>query len=128
MPQVRSASVALECGLTAPGTARSWGHGVLSEWLPFDEAVFGGFELLLSELVTNAVRAKCTNIVVTARLQDDRLRVAVCDNAPGRPTLISAAPTDDHGRGLMIVSMLADDWGVAPAADGKEVWAELAAR
>jgi hypothetical protein len=51
----------------------------------------------------------------------------VWDPSSNLPHLVGAGPLDVHGRGLVIVQALADDWGTCPAADGgKVVWAALA--
>lgn len=87
----------------------------------------GTLELVISELVTNARRAQSHTVVVHLTIGADRIRVGVEDDAPGRPTLLRPAPTETRGRGLAIVTMLADAWGVRPLPAGKEVWAELRA-
>ena len=81
--------------------------------------------LIVSELVTNAVNAGSRELDVTLAAHRDHLRIAVRDDAPGRPEPRSAAPTDSHGRGLEIVAALSHRWGVDPSPDGKQVWAVL---
>jgi anti-sigma regulatory factor (Ser/Thr protein kinase) len=83
-------------------------------------------ELVVSELVTNAVLASCTTTTVSVTTDRFCVRIGVTDDAPGRPTLLHAATDAVRGRGLAIVCMLARDWGVAPVEAGKEVWAEIA--
>ncbi|WP_375475677.1 ATP-binding protein [uncultured Jatrophihabitans sp.] len=84
--------------------------------------------LIVSELATNAVRAGGS--LVTARLEIglDAIVVGVEDDAPGRPHRREAAHTDVAGRGLAIVSVLAEEWGVRSTAQGKLVWASVARR
>lgn len=91
------------------------------------DEVAGALEVVISELVTNALRARCDTVRVHLSVDSDRIRVGVEDDAPGRPTLLRPATTDTHGRGLIIVTMLAEDWGVRALSAGKEVWAELCA-
>ena len=70
--------------------------------------------LMLSELATNAVQHAATEFEVAVELIDGgrSVRVSVTDTAEGFPTPEAAAPDAPRGRGLHIVSSLADDWGV----------------
>ena len=86
----------------------------------------GDAELVVSELVANAVQAGAPAVMVSLDLHRSHLRLAVEDDADGVPALMHAATTDDHGRGLEIVAGLTTAWGVSPAGSGKEVWADLA--
>lgn len=85
-------------------------------------------ELLVTELVTNALVHTDQGAEVSASLDDSRLRVEVRDYAARRPRpYVPTADDGTHGRGLVLVQALADDWGVA-APDlgrGKVVWFEL---
>jgi anti-sigma regulatory factor (Ser/Thr protein kinase) len=89
------------------------------------DMVLADAEIIASELVTNAVQAGCSDIALTLSIHRGRLRLAVRDDAPGRPTLLAAAPEDQHGRGLAIVDSLTKEWAVDYVSGGKEVWAEL---
>ncbi|MFF1558568.1 ATP-binding protein [Streptomyces sp. NPDC058279] len=85
-------------------------------------------ELLITELVTNALVHTEQGAEVSACIADTRLRVEVRDYAARRPRPhVPSADDGTHGRGLVLVQALADDWGVdalAPGA-GKVVWFEL---
>jgi anti-sigma regulatory factor (Ser/Thr protein kinase) len=87
--------------------------------------------LLLSELMTNAYRhAKVSpgrEIWARCAVDDDRVRIWVTDANDTLPTLRRASLDDESGRGLALVSTLADDWGAAPRehGTGKTVWFEL---
>ncbi|MGW5620208.1 ATP-binding protein [Streptomyces olivaceus] len=87
--------------------------------------------LLLSELMTNAYRhAKVSpgrQIWACCALDDDCVRVWVTDASDELPSPRDASKDDESGRGLALVSTLADDWGSAPrvGAVGKTVWFEL---
>ncbi|MDX2935685.1 ATP-binding protein [Streptomyces ipomoeae] len=85
--------------------------------------------LLLSELATNAVRARTTNgrrIGVRFELAGTELRIEVSDSGEGKPELRQAGTDDETGRGLALVEALADDWGVSPRDGvGKTVWVLL---
>ncbi|MCO6009197.1 ATP-binding protein [Actinoallomurus purpureus] len=86
-------------------------------------------ELLVSELVTNAVRHGDGQIHLTMCAQDDRLRFEVDDEAPGSvPKIRPAGDNDEGGRGLHLVGLLSSRWGVTPTATGKIVWFELQTR
>ncbi|MFJ2648240.1 ATP-binding protein [Streptomyces sp. NPDC087420] len=86
-------------------------------------------ELLISELVTNALVHTERGAVVTATVADSRLRVEVRDFAapPAGPPLAPVRAADDatHGRGLALVRSLADDWGIRTRPLGKVVWFEM---
>lgn len=82
-------------------------------------------ELALSELVTNAVLHGREPIQVRVVLSVDALRVEVHDASPMSPSFSMLDPTAVTGRGLMLISAVADRWGVEPAPDGKIVWFEL---
>jgi anti-sigma regulatory factor (Ser/Thr protein kinase) len=82
-------------------------------------------ELIVSELVTNALRAGAHGIRVDLRLVDENLRVSVTDDASGWPAMRQASPVDVSGRGLALVAAVADEWGVVPLQVGKQVWADL---
>lgn len=108
------------------GVARSWLTRELASLVPqAARATVGDAELVLSELVTNAIRAGCANVTVHLLIEDECLRVGVEDQAPGRPQPRKAANTDINGRGLSIVAALSSDWGVRSTTGGKEVWAAI---
>ena len=99
--------------------------------LPVNQATRDTLCLLVSELVTNAIRhaglAPHDPIRVHITSHDDRVRVAVHDGGPGftpsdpAPTRLDAL----GGRGCMIVDALSDAWGVERDAGGCTVWCEL---
>ncbi|MFF9013569.1 ATP-binding protein [Streptomyces sp. NPDC014870] len=83
-------------------------------------------ELVVSELVTNAVRyAGHQPISVVAQLSDTVLRVEVSDASRTLPK--PALPDEDSegGRGLFLVGVLADRFGTVPTDSGKCCWAEI---
>jgi serine phosphatase RsbU (regulator of sigma subunit)/anti-sigma regulatory factor (Ser/Thr protein kinase) len=82
-------------------------------------------ELVVSELVTNAVRYGGGPI--TLRLIRDRVLVCeVSDPSSTQPRLRRARGTDEGGRGLYLVAQLAEAWGTRYTARGKVIWAECA--
>jgi anti-sigma regulatory factor (Ser/Thr protein kinase)/anti-anti-sigma regulatory factor len=84
-------------------------------------------ELVATELVANAVRYARRRVVLTVSLRDAHLQISVRDDSTVPPHPHQAAPYDEHGRGLSMVEALCSDWGTATIADGKVVWAKLAA-
>jgi CheY-like chemotaxis protein len=83
-------------------------------------------ELVVSELVTNALLHGESRCELRAELSDAALRLQVIDQGTGMPDPQSASDTDEHGRGLILVSGLCAAWGVEALPDGgKIVWAEL---
>ena len=82
--------------------------------------------VIVSELVTNAVRAGSGEVGLTVGLERGRVVVRVTDSAVGWPEPRTAAIDDPGGRGLPLVAALSAAWGVRLADTGKTVWAELA--
>ncbi|QNP61841.1 SpoIIE family protein phosphatase/ATP-binding protein [Streptomyces genisteinicus] len=94
----------------------------LAEW-DLQEAVFTA-ELILSELVTNAIRYAAGPIRVRL-IRDRALICEVSDRSSTSPHLRQAAGTDEGGRGLFLVAQFADRWGTRYTGNGKVIWAEL---
>jgi anti-sigma regulatory factor (Ser/Thr protein kinase) len=122
----------LELGavLTAPGCGRGWTRAVLQEWGLVSAIDLA--ELLVSELLTNAVAAsaRCDAATVHLDLASDRRRllIMVRDFALGAPEPRCPSADDDSGRGLQIVSELAEQYGWQPppgGGPGKVVWVVL---
>ena len=90
-----------------------------------DRATAGDVMLLVSELVSNAVRhTRCERFEVRLEVAPDRLRIEVHDGGDGFVPKI--APSDDGtgGYGMFIVDRLADRWGVERDPSGV-IWIEL---
>ncbi|MGW7435264.1 SpoIIE family protein phosphatase [Streptomyces sp. NPDC054849] len=81
-------------------------------------------ELILSELITNAIRYGSAPIRVRL-LRDRSLICEVSDGSSTSPHLRYAATTDEGGRGLFLVAQYADRWGTRYTDRGKVIWAEL---
>ncbi|MFC8432957.1 SpoIIE family protein phosphatase [Streptomyces sp. NPDC057253] len=84
-----------------------------------------GAELMVSELVTNAVRHSHRHPVELRLVRGDTLLCEVDDDDHDLPNLLSAGPADEQGRGLRVVSTLAREWGASRTKAGKTVWFEL---
>ncbi|WP_328342993.1 SpoIIE family protein phosphatase [Streptomyces violaceus] len=106
----------------APGRARRLARRALQRWGL--EELSDSVELLVSEVVTNAVRY-ATRPVTVRLLRTDVLRCEVGDDVPQLPRLRQARATDEGGRGLYLVNRLARRWGATRLSTGKVVWFEL---
>ncbi|WP_405421835.1 SpoIIE family protein phosphatase [Streptomyces erythrochromogenes] len=82
-------------------------------------------ELILSELITNAVRYGSQPIRVRL-LYDRSLVCEVSDGSSTSPHLRRAEATDEGGRGLFLVAQFAERWGTRYTARGKIIWSEQA--
>ncbi|KND23253.1 MULTISPECIES: ATP-binding SpoIIE family protein phosphatase [Streptomyces] len=81
-------------------------------------------ELVVSELVTNAIRYGRPPIRLRL-IRDRSLLCEVSDASSTTPHLRRARVFDEGGRGLFLVAQLAERWGTRHARQGKTVWAEL---
>ncbi|WP_409469928.1 SpoIIE family protein phosphatase [Streptomyces sp. HC307] len=106
----------------APGKARRLARSALARWDL--EELTDPVELLVSEVVTNAVRY-ASRPVTLRLLRTDVLRCEVGDDVPQLPRLRQARHTDEGGRGLFLVNRLARRWGATRLSTGKVVWFEL---
>ncbi len=97
--------------------------GQLASW-GLDDAVFTT-ELIVSELVTNAMRH--AEPPIQLRLIRDRALICeVSDGSSTAPHLRRARVFDEDGRGLLLVSQLAQRWGTRQTPHGKIIWTEQA--
>ena len=81
--------------------------------------------LVVSELVTNAVRYGEPPVCVSVRADETTVTVGVSDAASERPTMLVADDDAESGRGLLLMSLLSAEFGVRPDGHGKVVWARL---
>ncbi|MHC3393525.1 SpoIIE family protein phosphatase [Streptomyces lavendulocolor] len=109
----------------APGRARRLARRALARWGLED--LSDSVELLVSEVVTNAVRY-AERPVTLRLLRTDVLRCEVGDDSPQLPRQRRARDTDEGGRGLFLVNRLARRWGATRLSTGKVVWFELPTR
>ncbi len=122
---------------TATPCARLHARNVLCDWGLRDQA--DTVELVVSELVTNAVQATTSYdgrplysgdgglACVHLRLSTDLMQtlVEVWDENPMLPSPTQASAEDESGRGLMLVEALSQQWGwdISRQGSGKIVWA-----
>ena len=122
--------------------ANTW-HVILDgQWASFEarrlvrEAVDGWpreqldtAQLLVTELVANALLHGQGDIGLGIRVSDDLLRVEVSDTSTNLPRLVHPPPSmaDETGRGLFLVEALSRAWGTRAnqPSGGKTVWFEL---
>ncbi|MFE5295877.1 SpoIIE family protein phosphatase [Streptomyces sp. NPDC056632] len=123
---------------------RTLGPGRVAEWeVPFDPSEVGALrslaaeqleewglgelafttELILSELITNAIRYGAAPVRVRL-LRDRTLTCEVWDGSSTAPHLRYAATMDEGGRGLFLVAQVSDHWGTRYTPEGKVIWAE----
>ncbi|MFI6606661.1 SpoIIE family protein phosphatase [Streptomyces sp. NPDC050507] len=122
MPPDRFAAWELPHDTSAPATARHLVAERLAAWNVGGETG-DATELIVSELVTNAVRYGSPP--VRLRLILDRgLTCEIWDSSTTAPHMKYAGAVDESGRGLFIISQLATLWGTRYAPQGKTVWSE----
>ncbi|MEU0919363.1 SpoIIE family protein phosphatase [Streptomyces cyaneofuscatus] len=103
------------------GAMRSRAAAQLEEW-GLEELVFST-ELILSELITNAIRYGAAPVHLRL-LRDRTLTCEVGDSSSTAPHLRYAAGMDEGGRGLFLVAQISEHWGTRYTPEGKVIWAE----
>jgi DNA-binding NarL/FixJ family response regulator len=89
------------------------------------EDLLFSLELLISEVVTNAVQHAAAAPRIEAQLGPDSVRVAVYDDDPALPVHRQPDAERPGGRGLHLLDRIATRWGAEPSEGGKVVWFEL---
>ncbi|MFF7124176.1 SpoIIE family protein phosphatase [Streptomyces sp. NPDC008240] len=118
----RVAAWELDSDPSVVARARKHTSDQLSRW-GLDEAAFTT-ELMVSELVTNAIRYGRPPIQLRLIHQDSTLICEVYDSSGTTPHMRRARIFDEGGRGLLLVAQLAKRWGTRHDRVGKTVWAE----
>ncbi|MFE7396937.1 ATP-binding protein [Streptomyces sp. NPDC057557] len=88
-------------------------------------------ETCVSELAANVIRhiGEGTPCTLTAEMRGTHLRIGLRDpDTRALPTLLSAGPDAEAGRGLALVDAVSERWGVILGADSKLVWCDLVTR
>jgi anti-sigma regulatory factor (Ser/Thr protein kinase) len=130
---VTAIDVQLEGGANAPGEARRLIRSRLGPLLSEEEAF--ELELLVTELVTNAVRhggmGEGRRVGLVMRVAGDSLRLEVRDSGPGFKAADRPHPRDFEqgggGFGLVLLDRFARRWGV-DRSGGARVWADIPRR
>jgi anti-sigma regulatory factor (Ser/Thr protein kinase) len=81
-------------------------------------------ELVVTEIVSNAVVHAEGPVDIVVRVEDDTLRVEVTDRSPDRP-LVRRIPGPTGGYGLPMIDSLSNAWGADHHEDHKVVWADI---
>ncbi|MEV7420457.1 SpoIIE family protein phosphatase [Streptomyces sp. NPDC089919] len=108
----------------AVGHARAAAARQIAEW-GLDELGFTT-ELIVSELVTNAVRYAASGPVQLRLIRDQTLICEVSDTGHTSPHLRRASSEDEGGRGLFLIAHMTQQWGTRYTSTGKTIWAEQA--
>jgi anti-sigma regulatory factor (Ser/Thr protein kinase) len=114
----------LPAGTVAVPVARRFTTETLTAWL-VPPAQVEIAELVVSELVGNAVEHTGGPGSLHLSLRDGTLRITVTDVDPSEPTVWLPTPAEDRHRGMLIVSALTSRWGADRVGAGKAVWAEF---
>jgi two-component sensor histidine kinase len=117
--------VDLEPSGFAPAQARRVLRNMIDTLVPLDVAHTA--ELLVSELVTNAITHGTGTVRLVIDCTNHCLSVTVSDDEPVGPEIQPERLMSDGGRGLRMIESLSSAWGVKPREDGpgKEVWFRL---
>jgi anti-sigma regulatory factor (Ser/Thr protein kinase) len=118
--------------LMLPGSERCVAHArrFVRDLVGEDDPVVNDAELCTSELVTNAVvhtdSGKGGHVTITVARDGDVLEVCVADDgAGGDVPHVRDEPFAEGGRGIVIVTALAAEWGVEAERDGTTTWFRL---
>jgi anti-sigma regulatory factor (Ser/Thr protein kinase) len=82
-------------------------------------------ELLITELISNAVRHAGSPPIMRIDVDSGTVRIAVSDASTKTPDVRHASLEDEGGRGLLLVEALSTSWGWARTAEGKQIWFTL---
>ncbi|OIJ85615.1 phosphatase [Streptomyces sp. MUSC 14] len=107
--------------------ARQHLRELLHDWASPDQV--DSAVLLVSEMVTNVLVHTDTDALLLAEVTGEpgarRLRAQVTDTGADLPHRRRPGELASSGRGLMLVELLADSWGVDPRGEGKSIWFAL---
>jgi len=102
------------------GQARSFVSQAIHDAAP---QVIETVVLMVSELASNCIRHTDSRFEVAVTRTSGQIRVQATDRGEGHPVIRNPSPSDPTGRGLQIVDMLAEDWGIEfLPGKGKTVW------
>ncbi|WP_079062992.1 ATP-binding SpoIIE family protein phosphatase [Streptacidiphilus griseoplanus] len=101
---------------------REWTALHLTRW-GLEDRLFAT-EVVVSELVTNAIRYGCPPLRLRLVRHRETLVCEVTDASATQPRLRRARSTDEGGRGLFLVAQLSARWGCRYGQDNKTIWTE----
>jgi anti-sigma regulatory factor (Ser/Thr protein kinase) len=107
--------VTLPFDLTAPSAARRFLRR-------HDLGTVDSVELLVSEVVTNAVRHGAPQVTLVLLPTGDDLEVRVSDGSHDVPVDLEPDTLEEGGRGLGILKALSQSWGIEQHMRGKTIW------
>jgi anti-sigma regulatory factor (Ser/Thr protein kinase) len=81
--------------------------------------------VVATELLSNAVRACRSRVILRLDVHHRSIRIEVYDDGPGLPVERHVSADEVGGRGLRIVDSLSTSWGTIPRPAGKCVWSEM---
>lgn len=110
--------------VTSAGDARAFvGHHLRRHALGY---LIDDIELVVSELVTNAVLHARTSLLVVITANPGCVKLTVHDGSGSLPVWRTAEPSDTGGRGMSIVDACSTEWGTVCDIEGhKSVWASF---
>lgn len=107
--------------------ARQQLRELLHDWPSADQV--DSAVLLLSETLTNVLVHTDADALLLAEVRGEtgerRMRIEVTDTSDDLPHKRRPGELASSGRGLMLIELLADTWGVDPQGEGKSIWFEL---
>jgi len=124
IPEDHRVSFPLDPELSSVRQARSMIRDPLKRWGLED--LIPVTELLVSELVTNAIKYAHGETLLQLILEHDALVCEVHDTSPALPRVLQVDKDAENGRGLHVVSQLSDRWGARRSQTGKVVWCSQA--
>jgi anti-sigma regulatory factor (Ser/Thr protein kinase) len=120
-PPVDTSSKRFDASPEAVKAARSFVHSCLNGVeIDHDAAA-----LLTSELATNALLHAGTAFDVMVTVDPLGVEITVSDSSPDNIAPVRPETMSKHGRGLVLVDSLADEWGTVRTDDHKDVWFRL---
>jgi anti-sigma regulatory factor (Ser/Thr protein kinase) len=123
MRTASSASWALPPVARSVVEARRHVRATLAEWKL--DSISDAAQLLTSEVVTNSLLHARSSIRLTIEHTDSGVRIAVTDASTVVPTMRPRSASATTGRGLLLLSRLADEWDAEVSDGGKTVWFAL---
>jgi len=115
-------STPLEADLNSPRQARAFVTDTLERWSCRDATAI--IDLLVSEMVANAVLHTGAPAELAVQLLPDRVRVSVTDQDTSQPKRRPTNPAVATGRGLALIEKLSVAWGIDRLPTGKRMWFE----
>lgn len=120
-----TAAFDLPLGAEAAGALRRAVRAILVAWGFHDRDWCDDAELVVSELLGNAVRHAASRVAVSLDAHEDQVTVSVTDGSAEVPQPRALSHFAENGRGVAIIDALSDGWGVERQPRGKRVWARL---